>query len=309
MDDLKVVFMGTPEFAVPILDMLIKNTNVLLVVTQSDKMVGRKQNIEYSPIKKLALDNNIEVFQPVRIKEDYQRIVDINPDIIITCAYGQIIPQVLLDLPKYKCINVHASLLPKLRGGAPINHAIIDGYNKTGITIMYMAPGMDDGDIIIEEEYIIKDNDTYGTLSNILSEMGTNLLLKELPNIINGNINRIKQDENEVTFAKIIKREEEHIDFNKSGKEIDLLVRGLNPLPYANTIINDIEIKVIEGYFKEEESIVNKINIVNKRDFGIGCKDGIYYITKLKPAGKKEMNACDYINGIGKEKLLNMEVK
>ena len=148
MKNKKVIFMGTPEFAVPILQMLIDNTDVLLVVTQPDKEVGRKKEKKFSPIKELALKNNIEVFQPIKIREDYEYILSKNPDIIITCAYGQIIPNALIETPEYSAINVHASLLPKLRGGAPIHHAIIDGYDKTGITIMYMSSKMDAGDII-----------------------------------------------------------------------------------------------------------------------------------------------------------------
>ena len=156
---MKIVFMGTPDFAVPILEGLIDNYDVVGVVSQPDKPVGRKHILTETPIKKVALKNNIKVFQPINIREDYQEIIDLEPDIIITCAYGQIIPKELLDYPKYKCINVHASLLPKLRGGAPIHKAIIDDYDKTGITIMYMDEKMDSGDIIATEETIINDSD------------------------------------------------------------------------------------------------------------------------------------------------------
>ena len=308
MKDLKVIFMGTPEFSHNVLDMLIKNTNVIMVVCQPDKLVGRNKVIEYPPTKKLALENNIDVYQPNKIREEYEVILESNPDIIITCAYGQIIPKQILDCPKYGCINVHASLLPKLRGGAPINHAIIDGYDKTGITIMYMAPGMDDGDIITQQEIEINDM-TFIELSNKLSMIGTNLLLDTLPSIINGTAKKIKQNEDEVTFAKIIKREDEHIDFTKDGITINNLVRGLNNYPYANTIINDIEYKVIEGYFEEKESIPNKIMEITKDAIGIGCSNGIYYITKIKPSGKKEMSTKDFLNGCNKDKLLNGVVK
>ena len=309
MKDLKVVFMGTPEFALPVLEMLIKETNVVLVVTQPDKIVGRKKELVFSPIKKLALDNNIEVFQPTKIKEDYSRIIDINPDIIITCAYGQIIPKVLLDLPKYNCINVHASLLPKLRGGAPLNHAIIDGYDKTGITIMYMDVGMDTGDIISTFEYEIKDNDTCDDLVNILSKEGSKLLKDTLPSIINKTNNRIKQIESEVTYAYTIKREEEHIDFNKSVIEVDRLVRGLYSNPLANTIINDIEYKIIKGHYEKGRSIPNKINIIDKNNLGIGCNDGIYYIDEIKPSGKNIMDIKSFLNGVDKEKFKEYEIK
>ena len=309
MKDLRVVFMGTPLFSVNVLNELINNTNVIMVVTQPDKIKGRNKELVYSPVKEIANEHNIPIFQPYNIKEDYQTIIDLKPDMIITCAYGQIIPKILLDCPKYGCVNVHASLLPYLRGGAPINHAIIDGYDKTGITIMYMAEGMDDGDIITQEEYIINDDETYGHLSNELSIIGSKLLMETLPSIINNTASSIKQDDSKVTFAKIIKRELEHIDFNKSGIEIDRLVRGLNPEPYAYTIINDIEVKVIAGYYEPNESDINKIMDIRKDAIGIGCLDGIYYITKVKPSGKKEMDTKDYLNGINKDKLLNTYVK
>ena len=309
MNNLKVVFMGTPIFSVPVLKELIKNTNVILVVTQSDKLVGRKREIEFSPIKKVALENNIEVFQPIKIKEDYQKIIDLNPDIIITCAYGQIIPKELINAPRLKCINVHASLLPKLRGGAPLNHAIIDGYDKTGITIMYMDEKMDTGNIISTKEYLIKDSDTYDNLVNVLSQDGAKLLIDTLPSIINKTNNSIKQNEEEATYAWTIKREEEHIDFNKSVEEVDRLVRGLFSKPLANTIINDIEYKIVKGHYEIGKSIVNKINVINKKELAIGCTNGLYYIEKIKPAGKNIMDIKSFLNGVDIEKFKNYEIK
>ena len=169
---MKVVFMGTPLFAVPVLEGLIDNYEVVLVVTQPDKKVGRHQDVKLSLIKKLALEHNIAIFQPEKIKTDYQTILDANPDMIVTCAYGQIVPKIILDCPKFGCINVHASLLPKLRGGAPIHKAIIEGYSSTGITIMYMDIGMDDGDIISQSEIEIFDSDNLESLHDKLSILG-----------------------------------------------------------------------------------------------------------------------------------------
>ena len=191
----KVIFMGTPDFAVLVLDKLIKLTDVVLVVTQPDKLVGRKQELKFSPIKEKALENNIKVFQPVKLRDEMDEVLNTEADLIVTCAYGQILPEAILNHPKIAPINVHASLLPKLRGGAPIHHAIIDGYDKTGVTIMYMAKGMDDGDIISQEEIIIDKDDNVGTLHDKLSVIGANLLEKTLPSIIDGTNNRIKQDE------------------------------------------------------------------------------------------------------------------
>lgn len=309
MKDVKVVFMGTPDFAVPILNVLIENTNVVLVVSQPDKLVGRKKELKQTPIKAVALENNIEVFQPSKIREDYQKIVEVKPDIIITCAYGQIIPKALLDLPRLGCINVHASLLPKLRGGAPIHKALIDGYQETGITIMYMDEKMDSGDIISQQKYTILDSDNVGILHEKLSSIGANLLIKTLPSIIDSTNERIEQKEEEVTYAYNIKREEEHLDFHKTCKEIYNQVRGLNPCPLANFIINNKEMKVIDcEYELTSKTTPAKIIKVDKNTLGIGAIDGIIYLKTIKPFGKKIMPVKDYLNGVDKEELLNIEI-
>lgn len=308
MKDLRVVFMGTPDFAVPVLEKLILNTKVVLVVSQPDKCVGRKRELVPTPIKKKALEYNIPVFQPEKVKLDYEEIALARPDIIITCAYGQIIPKALLDLPRLGCINVHASLLPYLRGGAPLHHAIIDGYKETGVTIMYMDEAMDTGDIISSVTYPLKDTDTVGTVHDNLMEMGANLLMETLPSIIKGTNKRIKQDNSKATYAYNISRSDEHLDFSGSGLLVERKVRGLNPWPLANTLFDDEEIKIISGYFVLGKSIPNKINVVTKDSLGIGCSDGIYYVTSLKPSGKKVMDIKSYLNGIDKDKLLAKKI-
>ena len=309
MQKTKIIFMGTPNFACKILKGLIKNYDVTLVVTQPDKYVGRKKELTPSPIKELAILHNIEVFQPEKIKEDYKKILNKEADIIITCAYGQIIPKVLLDYPPLGCINVHASLLPRLRGGAPIHKALIDGYEETGITIMYMDEKMDTGDMIAWEKYSIKPCDNVGTLHDKLSDIGKKLLLDTLPDIINGTNNRIKQNENDATYAYNIKREEERLNFNDTSINIYNKVRGLNPWPLANILVNEEEIKVIECYYEltdaKESSIITDIK---KDAIGISTKDGIIYITKIKPFGKKEMLVSDYLNGINKNDILGKKV-
>ena len=308
MKDLRVVFMGTPDFAVPVLEKLILNTKVVLVVSQPDKCVGRKRELVPTPIKKKALEYNIPVFQPEKVKLDYEEIVLARPDIIITCAYGQIIPKALLDLPRLGCINVHASLLPYLRGGAPLHHAIIDGYKETGVTIMYMDEAMDTGDIISSVTYPLKDTDTVGTVHDNLMEMGANLLMETLPSIIKGTNKRIKQDNSKATYAYNISRSDEHLDFSGSGLLVERKVRGLNPWPLANTLFDDEEIKIISGYFVLGKSIPKKINVVTKDSLGIGCSDGIYYVTALKPSGKKAMDIKSYLNGMDKDKLLAKKI-
>lgn len=310
MKNKKVIFMGTPEFAVPILQMLIKNTEVILVVTQPDKEVGRKKEKKSSPIKELAIKNNIETFQPIKIKEDYKYILEKNPDIIITCAYGQIIPNGLIETPKYGAINVHASLLPKLRGGAPIHHAIIDGYKKTGITIMYMSSKMDAGDIISQKEITINDKDNVGTLHDKLSKIGTELLKETLPLIFEQKNERIKQNEEEVTFGYNITREEEKIDFNKTAEQVYNQIRGLNPFPLAYAILNEEETKIIEANINEKTiGKVGKITEITKNSIIVKCKDKSIEITKIKPFGKRIMEVKDYLNGIKKEALINKEFR
>lgn len=310
MKNKKVIFMGTPEFAVPILQMLIENTEVILVVTQPDKEVGRKKEKKSSPIKELANKNNIETFQPIKIKEDYKYILEKNPDIIITCAYGQIIPNELIETPKYGAINVHASLLPKLRGGAPIHHAIIDGYKKTGITIMYMSSKMDAGDIISQKEITINDKDNVGTLHDKLSKIGTELLKETLPLIFEQKNERIKQNEEEVTFGYNITREEEKIDFNKTAEQVYNQIRGLNPFPLAYAILNEEETKIIEANINEKTiGKVGKITEITKNSIIVKCKDKSIEITKIKPFGKRIMEVKDYLNGIKKEALINKEFR
>ena len=304
---IRVVFMGTPDFSVPVLKGLIENYQVVGVVSQPDRKVGRHQEVEFTPIKKVAVDNNILVLQPEKIRKDYMSVLELKPDIIVTCAYGQIIPKELLDYPKYGCINVHASLLPKLRGGAPIHHAIIDGYKKTGITIMYMDEAMDSGDIISQRETKISDIDTLESLHDRLSEMGRDLLLDTLPSILDGTNQRIKQDINEVTYAYNIKREEEYLDFNKSSRELFNQIRGLNPHPGSSCVIGEKEFKVFMARIEKIDTckaIPGEVLHIYKDGLGIATKDYELVITDIKPSGKKRMLASSFINGIKKEEYL-----
>ena len=310
---MRIVFMGTPDFSVNVLQGLIDNykNDIVGVVSQPDRKVGRHQELKNTPVKDLALKYNILVLQPTNIKEEYDKVLELNPDIIITCAYGQIIPKAILDYPKYGCINVHASLLPKLRGGAPIHHALIDGYDKTGITIMYMDSKMDAGDIIKQKETEITDKDNLESLHDRLSIIGKDLLLEVLPSIIDGTNNRIKQNLDEVTFGYNITREEEHIDFNKSSREIFNLIRGLSPIPGANAILDGNEMKIYDC--KIVNTIYNNVRgeIVDvTRDGFIVCTgDTGILITSIKPFGKKRMDASSFINGIGKDILIGKVFK
>ena len=308
LKDLKVVYMGTPEFAVPTLEMLIDETNVVGVVTQEDKEVGRKKVLTPSPVKECALKHGIKVLTPHNIKEEYEEVLNLDPDIIITCAYGQIVPKVMLDFPFYGCINIHGSILPEYRGASPIQTAIMNGDSETGITIMYMDEQMDTGNIINMDKVIIDDKDTYGTLSDKLSIVGKNLLLKTLPKIIEDDNWNIKQDDEGATYTKKIKREDERLDFNKTKKEVYNYIRALNPTPLANILLDDEEIKIVEAELgNDDKGDIGIITDVTKKYFSIQCLDGNINITKIKRAGKNIMNVSDFLNGY-KGELLNKKV-
>ena len=305
---MRIVFMGTPDFSVNVLQGLIDNyrDDIVGVVSQPDRKVGRHQELKNTPIKDLALKYDIPVIQPVKIREEYDKVLALEPDIIITCAYGQIIPKAILDYPKYGCINVHASLLPKLRGGAPIHHALIDGYDKTGITIMYMDVKMDDGDMIKQSETEITDKDNLESLHDRLSIMGRDLLLEVLPSIFDGTNDRIKQNPEEVTFGYNITREEEHIDFSKTSREIFNLIRGLSPMPGANAIIDGNEMKIYDSKIVDTvyNNVRGEIVEVTKDGFIVCTGDSGILITSVKPFGKKRMDASSFINGVGKDILI-----
>ena len=295
-----IIFMGTPEFSVPVLEGLISKYKVRAIVTQPDKPVGRHGDVKFSPVKEVALKHNILCLQPNKIKEALQEINALEPDLVITCAYGQILPLELLLIPKLGCINVHASLLPKLRGGAPIHHAIIDGYSETGVTIMYMAEGMDTGDMISQRKIEITDDDTASTLHDKLSILGRDLLLETLPSIIEGTNKRIPQDESEATYGFNISRKDEKIDFSKTMRKIVNQVRGLNSWPGAYCIFEDKIMKVWACYRTDKRydfAMPGAITAIYSDGFGVKCSNGEVVFTEIQPEGKKKMRAIDFING------------
>lgn len=307
MNNLKVIFMGTPEFSLPVLEGLNSKYNVVMVVCQPDKPSNRGV-VQYSPVKDFAIKNNIKVFQPVNVKNEYHEILSEKPDLIVTCAYGQIIPKEILDYPKYGCINVHASLLPKLRGGAPIHRAIIEGHKETGITIMKMKEKMDAGDIISQVKTEILDDDTVGTLHDKLSVLARDLLLSTIPNIISGNINLVRQNEEEATFAWNIKREDEKIDFSKTTREIYNQIRGLNPWPGAYAILSGRIIKIWASRYGDkffnEEVLNGQIVELYKDGIGVKTSNGEIIITELQLEGKRRMLANEFMNGVVNKELL-----
>lgn len=307
LKDLKVIFMGTPSFGAKALKYLIENTNVVLVVTQPDKEVGRKRELTPCIIKKIALENNIEVHQPSKLKEDFKKIEELKPDIIITAAYGQILKPEVLDIPKFGCINLHGSILPKYRGAAPIQWALIDGEDETGVTLMYMDKGMDTGDIIDVKKIKISDEDNFSTLYEKLSEVGLRILTENLKLISESKNNRIKQDETKQTHARMLTREDEFINFSDTCKNVYNKIRGIYPNGYIKVDGNILKILKCSYIIKKEKkpSIIEKIN---KDTMHITTTNGVISLEVVKPFGKKEMDIKSYLNGIDKKKLENMEI-
>ena len=305
MNDKKIVFMGTPKFAVPVLEMLIENYGVDLGGRRIIKKVGRKKVLTPPPVKVVALENNIKVLQPEKISTDeetYNTLKELNPDIIITAAYGQLVPEKILEIPKHKCINVHGSLLPKLRGGAPIQYSILEDHGKTGITIMYMVKKLDAGDMLSKVEVDILDSDNYETLHDKLSIAGRDLLNETLPKIFSGDINPEKQDDKEATFARNILREDEKIDWNTSARDVFNKVRALDPTPGAFTYLESNVLKIwsSEEVKQDFESNFDKVGTIIKQDkkhIYILCGNKtVLKVNELQVSGKKRMPVVNFLS-------------
>ena len=305
MDKKKIVFMGTPKFAVPVLEMLIEKYGVDLVITQPDKKVGRKKVLTAPPVKILAEEKGIRVLQPEKISGDKDvlaELKELNPDIIITAAYGQLVPESILEIPKYKCINVHGSLLPKLRGGAPIQYSILEDHGKTGITIMYMVKKLDAGDMISKVEVDILDSDNYESLHDKLSIAGRDLLKETLPNIFTGNIAPEKQDDSLATFARNILREDEKIDWNKSARQIFNQIRALDPTPGAFTYLDENVLKIwnSEVVDLEENFSSKKVGTIIKQDkkhiYLLCGENTVLKVKELQISGKKRMPVVNFLS-------------
>lgn len=318
--DLKIVFMGTPVFAKESLKALVDNKyNISLVMAQPDRQSGRGMKMTFPPVKEYALEQGLEVYQPEKIRgndEVINKLKDINPDIIIVVAYGKILPQFILDIPKYGCINVHGSLLPKFRGAAPIQRCIIDGEKVTGITTMYMDAGMDTGDMIYKREIEIDEKDTYNTLHDKLMVVGAEILVDTIDKFIllEGNLPREKQGD-DFTIAPMIDDKVAQIDFNNKGKDIVNKIRGLNMIPGAFTKIDeDRQYKIYEAVYYNYDNILDlniEIDSNNKKHINgqivhlndrkdlmiVKCSDGYINILKLKPKNKGIMAVGDYIRG------------
>lgn len=306
--DIRIVFMGTPSFAVPVLEGLIEKYEVVMVVCQPDRKKDRKGRVMIPDTKRIALEHEIEVFQPEKVRLDYQVILDANPDMIVTCAYGQIIPKEVLNYPKYGCINVHGSLLPELRGGAPIHWAIIRGYQETGVTVMEMSEEMDAGDIISQRSLGIGEDEILDSLYQRMSILGRDLLLETIPTILAGTASYISQDDSKVTFGLNVTREEEKICFERSAIDIRNLVRGLNSTPGAYCYLDGKRMKIyeVEIVFNQKflKGKFGEIVAVDKDSMIVCCGDGFLRVLDIALEGKKRCRVHDYFNGIVSQSMI-----
>ena len=294
--------MGTPDFAVPSLEALLTKHEVVLVVTQPDKPKGRGKKMVSTPVKACALEHGIPVLQPEKVKEPefVEQLRSYEPDLIAVTAFGQILSEPILEMPKYGCINVHGSLLPKYRGAAPMQWSIIDGEKVTGITTMYMAKGLDSGDMLLKAEVEITDEDTFATIHDKMAVTGANLLLDTLDQLEAGTLERIPQDHDAATYAPMITKETGHIDWSKNRQDIINLIRGLNPVPAAYTIYEEEVLKIFGASLSDVQanSAANgEIVAVVKKGFVVKCGDGCLLITEVQARGGKRMMTDAYLRG------------
>ena len=296
---MRVVFMGTPDFSVPALEKIASEHEVVAVVTQKDKPKGRGQSVAYTPVKESALKLNIPVLQPDKVKEDsfVEELRALNPDVIVVIAFGQILSKEILDMPKYGCVNVHASLLPKYRGAAPIQWAVIDGEEKSGVCTMKMDEGLDTGDIIDEEEVELDPKETGGSLFDKLATLGGELILKTLQNLEFGDAQFIKQDDSKSTYAKKMTKDLGHIDFTKDAVSIERLIRGLNPWPSAFTYLDGKVMKIWDADVVEAGGEPGTVISEDKDSFVIATGEKALKVNELQLEGKKRMKASDFLNG------------
>lgn len=300
---MRILFMGTPDFAIPCLEILKSKNDIIGVFTKVDKINHRGKKIEYLPVKKYALENNFKIFQPKNLKEEdvINQIKKLNPELIVVVAYGKIIPKEIIDIPKYGIINVHSSLLPKFRGAAPINAAIIAGEKITGVTIMYIAEGLDTGDIILSKETPIFEEDNFESLHDRLKILGAKALEEAIDLIKISKVKRIVQEETKATFVKPFKKEDLIINWNKSKEEIYNFIRGTSPIPCSFSFLNEKIIKIYEVKKCDKVFKNGKIGEVVDKIKGIGpvikTKDGSLIITSAKPQSKKRLSGADLLNG------------
>ena len=299
---MRVIFMGTPDFAVGTLEEIIKaGHEVVLVVSQPDKAVGRSKALRYTPVKACALEHGIEVYQPqkVRDSECIERLRTYHPDIIIVEAFGQIIPRAILDMPRYGCVNVHASLLPKYRGAAPIQWVVIDGEKESGVTTMMMDVGLDTGDMLEKAVVPLAADETGGSLHDKLSVLGAELILSTLDKLEKGTAVRTPQTDENTCYAKMLKKNMGDIDWTMDAAAIERLIRGLNPWPSAYTRWNGKTLKIWRAEVLENEydGVCGEVVYTDKTSIHVKTGHGTLVLKELQPEGKKRMEADAFLRG------------
>ncbi len=306
---MKVVYMGTPDFAVNTLEAIVNaGHEVALVVTQPDKAKGRGKKLMHTPVKEKALEYHLPIAQPEKVREEafVEELEQIAPDVIVVVAFGQLLPESILNIPKFGCINVHASLLPAYRGAAPIQWAVIDGLEETGVTTQYMEKGLDTGDIIGQRKIRLNREETGGSLFDRLAEEGAFLMLDTLEQIENGTASRTKQDDSKSSYAQKLTKDMGCLDFSKDAVTLERLIRGLNPWPSAYTKIKDKSLKIYQAEILSEEEIIKNgqekqeegnIIAVDKKSFTVRCKEGALRILNLQLEGKKRMDTSAFLLG------------
>lgn len=304
---MKVIFMGTPDFSVKALESIINaGHEVVAVVTQPDKKKGRGNQVQYPPVKETALQHGLDVYQPERVRNEefVEFLRSLNADIIVVSAFGQILPKSILEMTKYGCINIHASLLPKYRGAAPIQWSIIDGEEKTGVTIQQMNEGIDTGDILEAEEVKIDVKETGGSLFDKLAETGAGLIVRTMEHIEQGKVNPVKQDDSKSNYAKMLTKELGNIDFSKSAESIERLIRGLTPWPSAYTKLNGKTLKIWDADVsdKEYEGVAGEIVDVDRQAVYVKTGEKTLVINELQLEGKKRMSTQSFLLGFNIEK-------
>lgn len=299
---MRVIFMGTPDFAVYSLKALLTQHEVIAVVSQPDKPKGRGKKLVPTPVKAFALEQGIQVYQPEKARDpEFAALLEgLAPDVIAVTAFGQILPESILNIPKYGCINVHGSLLPKYRGAAPMQWSIINGEKVTGITTMFMAKGMDTGDMLLKTEVEITPQDNFASIHDKMAKAGAELLLETLTALQAGTVERIPQMHEAATYSPMITKETGHIDWTKNAEEIINLMRGLDPTPAAYTIYEGEPLKLFKGSKAEgnySQGKTGEIVDIIKKGFVVKCGDGALTITELQATGKKRMEAEAYLRG------------
>ncbi|MCY7232943.1 methionyl-tRNA formyltransferase [Streptococcus anginosus] len=300
----KIIFMGTPDFSATVLKGLLesKQYEILAVVTQPDRAVGRKKEIRMTPVKELALDYGLPIYQPEKLSKsaELDSLMNLNADGIVTAAFGQFLPSKLLDSVNF-AVNVHASLLPKYRGGAPIHYAIINGDKEAGVTIMEMVKEMDAGDMIARRAIPIEETDNVGTMFEKLALVGRDLLLDTLPSYLSGDIKPVPQDKNQVTFSPNISPEEERIDWTKTNRQLFNQIRGMYPWPVAHTLLNGDRFKIYEATPVEGAGQPGEILAIGKKELIVAAGEGALSLKTVQPAGKPKMTIVDFLNGLGRQ--------